>query len=47
MKLFYMCIDQHYNMQFGIAQIRQLIFLRTILVPRTNFNKPQPTFQAV
>ena len=32
---------------FCIAEIRQLIFLFDILVPRTNFNKSYPTFQGV
>ena len=46
-KLSYICVDQHYNMKFCKAQIRQLIFLCYILVPHTNVNKARATFHAV
>ena len=37
--MFYIFIDQHYNHDFSVAEMRQFIFLFDILVPRTNFDK--------
>ena len=44
--MFYMFVDLHYNYDFVSLRYVKW-FYSDILVPHTNFNKSQPTFQVV
>ena len=46
-KMFYMCVRRYYNIFFCIAEICRLIYLCSVLLTHTDFNKSQPALQAV